>query len=465
MARHQKKNIFKYFLPFIILLLLLGSGFLGFKYYFQSHTAIVIEEIKPVATLTIEKGKVDIKLVDTQTWNRANDGMTLFTGDSIKTLPNSFISIEFFDKSVVRLDGSSELLITNLQKDETVDIVDLDLKTGRLWARVMKILDEHSRFEITTPTAQASVKGTAFELVVERRIVVNPETGEEEEIITTNIKVIESEVGFRAISKTTTEDPAGNLKTETKILASVVLPEGSQSSIDENDIDQFGEEAGGKPIVRGLSPSDRESEWLELNAQLDLLHLQSVQGDLQIILADLEAQGFFDKLLRSNTESEREDATREIFEQVQRQLSELASGSSDDSGNQNQNSQDDENKDNEERDQDKEQNQNRQHIVQTGDTLSAIASRYGTTVSALMSANGITDPSLLAIGQELIIPSGSGGSGSGGAPVVSPGGHTSNNPPTTQNQEQEEEQEQNQNQNGKQEDTNVQDDEPFISAQ
>ena len=42
--------------------------------------------------------------------------------------------------------------------------------------------------------------------------------------------------------------------------------------------------------------------------------------------------------------------------------------------------------------------------VQSGESLSVLASRYGLTVSALAAANGITDPNLLSVGQELVIP-------------------------------------------------------------
>jgi LysM repeat protein len=44
------------------------------------------------------------------------------------------------------------------------------------------------------------------------------------------------------------------------------------------------------------------------------------------------------------------------------------------------------------------------YVVQPGDVLGAIASRYGVTVRAIMDANGLTDPDRLDIGQELIIP-------------------------------------------------------------
>lgn len=44
------------------------------------------------------------------------------------------------------------------------------------------------------------------------------------------------------------------------------------------------------------------------------------------------------------------------------------------------------------------------YTVQAGDTLSTIASRFGTTVSVLVALNGITDPSLIRIGQVLRVP-------------------------------------------------------------
>ncbi len=46
------------------------------------------------------------------------------------------------------------------------------------------------------------------------------------------------------------------------------------------------------------------------------------------------------------------------------------------------------------------------HVVQQGDTLQAIAFDYGVRVDALQRANGIENPQLLQIGQELIIPLG-----------------------------------------------------------
>ena len=52
------------------------------------------------------------------------------------------------------------------------------------------------------------------------------------------------------------------------------------------------------------------------------------------------------------------------------------------------------------------------HVVRSGDTLSGIAKQNGTTVRALVDANGIADRHLIVVGQRIKIPGG--GSGGGG---------------------------------------------------
>src|SRR5690606_8414889 len=52
------------------------------------------------------------------------------------------------------------------------------------------------------------------------------------------------------------------------------------------------------------------------------------------------------------------------------------------------------------------------HVVQSGQTLSSIASRYGVAASAVAKANGISNPNRIRTGQTLTIP-GSTGTSSG----------------------------------------------------
>jgi LysM repeat protein len=44
------------------------------------------------------------------------------------------------------------------------------------------------------------------------------------------------------------------------------------------------------------------------------------------------------------------------------------------------------------------------HIIQSGESLLSVADQYGVSVAALQETNGILDPRLLQVGQELVIP-------------------------------------------------------------
>ena len=56
------------------------------------------------------------------------------------------------------------------------------------------------------------------------------------------------------------------------------------------------------------------------------------------------------------------------------------------------------------------------HTVKLGDTLEKVARAYGTTAAAISSANGITNPDLIWVGQKLLIP----GAKQPGAPASKP---------------------------------------------
>jgi N-acetylmuramoyl-L-alanine amidase len=53
------------------------------------------------------------------------------------------------------------------------------------------------------------------------------------------------------------------------------------------------------------------------------------------------------------------------------------------------------------------------YTVRSGDTLGLIASRHGTSVAALVAANGLKNPNLIRVGQRLKVPGGAGGGTTG----------------------------------------------------
>ncbi len=56
------------------------------------------------------------------------------------------------------------------------------------------------------------------------------------------------------------------------------------------------------------------------------------------------------------------------------------------------------------------------YVVRPGDTLGTIAARFGVSAAALARANGITNPDRIYVGQNLVIPGGSGSTTQPSAP-------------------------------------------------
>jgi LysM repeat protein len=62
------------------------------------------------------------------------------------------------------------------------------------------------------------------------------------------------------------------------------------------------------------------------------------------------------------------------------------------------------------------------HVVASGDTLGVIAATYGTSVDAILQANGLSDPNYIYVGQELTIPGLARATPASGTPAPASGG-------------------------------------------
>ena len=115
------------------------------------------------AQLVIESGTVQVKHMG-ETWVSAENGMSLYQSDSVRTGNNSSATIIFFKTSLVRLDSNTEVTLEKLFREEETSIT-IQQDSGRTWNSVYKI-SGIDNYEIQTPTTVASVRGTAFVVIV-----------------------------------------------------------------------------------------------------------------------------------------------------------------------------------------------------------------------------------------------------------------------------------------------------------
>lgn len=210
----------------ILLLLVISAGaYVYFSFYKTS----------PLALLVIESGNVQY-MTEGGEWKDAKNNMKLEQGDSVKTLENSLANIIFSD-SVMRLDSSTEITIDTLNK-ESVSVMQV---AGKTWSRILKI-SGISNYEVSTPDAIASVRGTGFAIIFD-----------------------------------------GN-STEVKVVDGVVNVGSSGESINVSANEQI-------TVIKGdqiLSIEDLTmDDWITLNNQLDEEHKQQLKQEIMKKYANL----------------------------------------------------------------------------------------------------------------------------------------------------------------------------------
>lgn len=120
-----------------------------------------------VPLIRIEKvtAPVEIKHPGEASWTALDATTAVQIGDEIRTGSGGKAKIRWGDRGETRLDADTELTIEAAPMNAnatTKALVQLKLTTGRVWSRVLKLLDMDSGFEVKTQAVVATVRGTAF---------------------------------------------------------------------------------------------------------------------------------------------------------------------------------------------------------------------------------------------------------------------------------------------------------------
>jgi hypothetical protein len=125
--------------------------------------------VAQTATLTGVSGAVQVLSSGSDAWCLAAEGELVASGDRVRTGASSAVTLSFFEGGVSTLDANTDLIISQLRSNREggTQIIVLYQRVGRTFNRVQPLSGSASRFEIETPAAVASVRGTEFTVVVE----------------------------------------------------------------------------------------------------------------------------------------------------------------------------------------------------------------------------------------------------------------------------------------------------------
>ncbi len=118
------------------------------------------------AEIIFVQGNVQVQSPGEDEWKKAENGMQVNIGDSIRTARHSKadIVLDAEKKNTVTL-GEKTLIVLNSASADTIDR--LDLSRGRLYSNMESIKSGLS-FEVNTPSAVAGVRGSSYMVYAER---------------------------------------------------------------------------------------------------------------------------------------------------------------------------------------------------------------------------------------------------------------------------------------------------------
>jgi hypothetical protein len=118
-------------------------------------------------SLTVLTGSVLVKDPAGGDFLAAQNGQLVAPGTTVKTGDDGNAVLTFFDGSTVTVEPGTEFTVKQFTVTSSGDLIaEMEQISGRTWHVVTHILTPSSKYNVKTPSATASVRGTAFHLGV-----------------------------------------------------------------------------------------------------------------------------------------------------------------------------------------------------------------------------------------------------------------------------------------------------------
>ena len=127
--QHSGGAAVDYVMPFLILICVGVILILAFNLW----RAIFAPQSKEAAYMHVVDGAVQLKVWGTENYFALDSDTLIMQGDALKTDANAKVIIEFFDGSIMRVDGASDLVFDSIDDGGKVPEINLSLDSGAVW--------------------------------------------------------------------------------------------------------------------------------------------------------------------------------------------------------------------------------------------------------------------------------------------------------------------------------------------
>jgi len=122
-----------------------------------------------IAAVSDAHGDVQLRQKGENAFVPLGDREHVMAGDMVRTGPDGSVTLSWVDGNRIQVRGNSTLQVLKCQvnpaRQSETYLFRLDI--GRIWVRVLKAVTQQSKFEVSTPTVTAAVRGTVFSVTVE----------------------------------------------------------------------------------------------------------------------------------------------------------------------------------------------------------------------------------------------------------------------------------------------------------
>lgn len=144
--------------------------FASFTFYHcsakKSNESTVIEPKEKVQSVRVAWSMGDVFILRSDTEMKPELGMELNERDSIVTKKNGSLEIMISDKGVIKISKNSKISVSSILTSEGKGETNVHVNYGKI-VTVLKKEKKDEKFNVSTPTSIAGVRGTTFLTIVE----------------------------------------------------------------------------------------------------------------------------------------------------------------------------------------------------------------------------------------------------------------------------------------------------------